>query len=83
VLNYRVANDTKGENIMATVLKTIEIMGESSKGWEDAVQDVVSEASKTVKDIKSVWVKDMSADVDGDGKLKGYRVNCKITFEVK
>jgi hypothetical protein len=68
---------------MTTVLKTIEIMGESSQSWEAAVQDVVSEAAKTVKGIKSVWVKDLSAEVGGDGKLKAYRVNCKITFEVK
>lgn len=68
---------------MATVHKTIEIMGESSKSWEDAVQTVVTEAGKTIKGIKSVWVKDMSADVNGKGELKNYRVNCKITFEVK
>jgi len=68
---------------MATVHKTIEVMGQSSKSWEDAVQTTVSEASKTVKGIKSVWIKDMSADVGSNGKLKAYRVNCKLTFEVK
>ena len=68
---------------MAIVHKTIEVMGSSNKSWEDAVQGVVSEARKTVKGIKSVWVKDMSAEVNNNGKLKSYRVNCKITFEVK
>jgi flavin-binding protein dodecin len=68
---------------MAPVHKTIEIMGESTKSWEDAVQTVVSEAAKTVKGIKSVWVKDLSASVNASGKLEDYRVNCKITFEVK
>ncbi|MBX2806283.1 MAG: dodecin family protein [Hyphomicrobiales bacterium] len=68
---------------MAPVHKTIEIMGESSKSWEDAVQTVVSEAAKTVKGIKSVWIKDMSASVNENGKLKDYRVNCKLTFEIK
>lgn len=68
---------------MATVHKTIELMGESSKSWEDAVQGVVTEARKTVKGIKSVWIKDMSAEVGNSGKLKSYRVNCKVTFEVK
>ncbi len=68
---------------MASVHKTIEVMGESSKNWEDAVKTVVSEASKTVKGIKSVWVKDMSAEVGKDGDLNNYRVNCKITFEVE
>ncbi|MEL6287303.1 MAG: dodecin family protein [Pseudomonadota bacterium] len=65
------------------VHKTIEVMGSSSKSWEDAVQRVVTQASKSVKGIRSVWVKDMSCEVDGKGKLKGYRVNCKLTFEVK
>ena len=68
---------------MASVHKTVELMGESSESWEDAVQSVVSEARKTVKGIKSVWIKDMSAEVGNSGKLKSYRVNCKVTFEVK
>lgn len=65
------------------VYKTVELMGSSNKSWEDAVQNVVTKAGKSVKGIKSVWVKDMSAEVDSKNKLKGYRVNCKITFEVK
>ena len=68
---------------MANVHKTIELMGQSSKSWEDAVQGVVTEARKTVKGIKSVWIKDMSAEIGNSGKLKSYRVNCKVTFEVK
>ena len=65
------------------VHKVIEITAQSSKGWDDAAQKAVSEAAKTVKGIKSVWVKDMSAEVGANGKLKNYRVDCKITFEVK
>jgi len=63
--------------------KVIEVMAESSKGFDDAVQEAVSQAAKTVKGIKSVWVKDMSPEVGGDGKITQYRVNCKLTFEVK
>ncbi len=66
-----------------SVHKTIELMGSSKKSWEDAVQQVTAQAAKSVKGIKSVWVKDMSAEVDAKGKLKGYKVNCKVTFEVK
>jgi hypothetical protein len=68
---------------MAVVHKTIEVMGQSSKSWEHAVQTVVTEAGKTVDGIKSVWVKDMSAEIDSSGKLKTFRVNCKLTFQVK
>ena len=63
--------------------KVIEIMGESNKGWEDAAQNAVKEAAKTVKNIKSVWVKDQNAKVDKKGKLTSYRVTTKITFQVR
>lgn len=63
------------------VMKTIEVMSESKKSWEDAVQNVIDEASDSVDDIKSVWVKDQTAIVK-DGKLDTYRVNCKVTFRV-
>jgi len=62
--------------------KTIEIMGESDKGWEDATENVVKAASKSVDEIKSVWIKDQSVNVK-DGKIDIYRVNCKVTFKVK
>lgn len=63
------------------VMKTIEIMGESKKSWEDAVQNVIDAASDSVDDVKSVWLKDQTAVVK-DGKLDSYRVNCKVTFKV-
>lgn len=63
------------------VLKTIEIMSESNKSWEDAVQNVINEAADSVDDIKSVWVKDQTATVK-NGKLDTYRVNCMVTFKI-
>jgi hypothetical protein len=66
-----------------SVHKVIEVMAESSKSWDDAAQNAVSEASKTVKGIRSVWIKDMSAEVGDDGEINKYRVNCKLTFEIK
>ena len=65
-----------------SVLKVIEIMGNSDKGWEDAAKEAVTEAAKTVHGIKSVWIQDHSATVT-DGKITRYRVTCKITFEVE
>lgn len=64
------------------VLKVIEILANSPKGWEDAAQNAVAHASKTIKNIKSVFVDSQSCVVD-DGKITSYRVNVKITFEVK
>jgi flavin-binding protein dodecin len=66
-----------------SVLKVIELMSDSSKSWEDATQQAVTRASKTIKGIRSVWVKDMSATCDKSGKISSYRVTCHVSFEVK
>jgi len=63
------------------VLKVIEIMASSPKSWEDATSIAVKTAVKTVKGIRSVYIKDMSAVVKNN-KISEYRVNAKITFEV-
>ncbi|MDX1365378.1 dodecin family protein [Arenibacter latericius] len=63
------------------ILKIIEVLASSKDGWEDAAKKAVEQASKTVKNIRSVYIKDQSATVK-DGKIIDYRVNVKITFEV-
>jgi flavin-binding protein dodecin len=63
------------------VLKVIEIMASSEKSWEDATATAVKTAAKTVKEIRSVYVQDMSAVVNKN-KITEFRVNVKITFEV-
>jgi len=64
-----------------SVLKVIEILGNSTESFEDAVQNVVNEASKTVKDIKSVYVQDMQVKVDNN-QITEFRVNAKVTFRI-
>lgn len=64
-----------------SVLKVIEIMANSSEGWEDASRKAVKEAAKTVKNIQSIYVKDQTASVSGDN-ITEFRVNLKITFKV-
>jgi dodecin len=64
------------------VLKVIEIMANSNQSWEEAVKNAVRTAAKSVKNIKSVYVKDQTANVEGD-KITDYRVITKITFEVE
>lgn len=63
------------------ILKVIEILANSTKSWEDATNNAVIEASKTVKEISSVYVQDFSTTVE-NGKVKEYRVNVKLTFSV-
>lgn len=64
------------------VLKVIEIMANSNKNWEDAVKNAVKTAAKSVKNIRSVYVKDQTANVEGDS-ITDYRVIVKVTFEVE
>ncbi|RNL75306.1 dodecin domain-containing protein [Sinomicrobium pectinilyticum] len=64
-----------------SVLKVVEILGNSEESWEDAAQQVVDEVSKTVKNIKSVYIQDMQATVT-DNRISEYRVNTKVCFEV-
>ncbi|MDT7829544.1 dodecin family protein [Pricia sp. S334] len=63
------------------VLKVIEVLANSEKSWEDAAKNAVAHASKSVKNIKSVYINEQSATVE-NGNMVNYRVNVKITFEV-
>lgn len=64
------------------ILKVIEVLANSNTSWEEATQNAVKHASKSVKHIRSVYVQEQSAIVLGDD-ITEYRVNVKITFEVK
>ena len=67
---------------MAKVVKVIELMSESPKSWEDAAQNAIREASRTLRNIRSLYVKDMSAAVE-NGRITGYRLNSKVTLELE
>jgi hypothetical protein len=64
------------------VLKVIEVLSSSKDSWEDATQNAVKEASKSVKNIRSVYINEQSCVVE-DNDITHFRVNVKITFEVK
>ena len=64
-----------------SVLKVIEVLANSEKSWDDATRRAIKKASKSVKNIKSAYVQHQSITVEDD-KIKDYRVNLKVTFEV-
>jgi dodecin len=64
-----------------SLLKVIEVLASSEKSWEDALRNAVKTAGKTVKGIRSVYVKDQSAVVK-DNNVVEFRINAKISFEV-
>ncbi len=64
------------------IVKVIEVIATSEKGFEDAAQVAVNQASKSVKNIKSIYIKEMKAGVENN-KITSYAVNAKISFEVE
>ncbi len=63
------------------VLKVIELLASSEKSWEDAIKNAVKTAGKTVKGIRSVYVKEQSAKVK-DNDVVEFRVILKVSFEI-
>ena len=65
-----------------SVAKVTEIIASSSKSFDDAVENGIQRASKTLKGITGAWVESMKVTVK-DGKVDSYRVNMKVTFVLK
>jgi flavin-binding protein dodecin len=63
------------------VVKIVELIGSSPDGWEQAVRNAVSEAAKTVRNIKGVNVKRYTARVEKN-RIVEYRAVVKIAFVV-
>ena len=62
-----------------SVAKMIEISAESKTSFEDAVRAGLTQAAKSVDNIRSAWVKDQEVVVDG-GNISVFRVHLKVTF---
>ncbi|MDP1768886.1 MAG: dodecin family protein [Nitrospirota bacterium] len=62
-----------------SVAKITELSSESPKSFEDAIQSGIARASKTLRGIKSAWVKEQHVVID-NGKVALYRVHLKVTF---
>ena len=64
------------------IIKVIEVLAESDKSWEAAASEAVREASETLKNIRSVYIKEFQATVENN-KITRYRVNAKVSFEIR
>jgi flavin-binding protein dodecin len=65
----------------APIVKVIEVLAQSPYSWEDAARRAVTEASRTIRDIRSIYIKDMQAIVDDD-HIVSYRINAKLSFAI-
>lgn len=67
---------------MSTIVKVLEVIAESNKSFDDAAQQAVREAAKSVRGIKSIWIDNFSGVVEGD-RIVEFRVNAKLSFLVE
>jgi flavin-binding protein dodecin len=70
--------DKRRERTMS-VAKVTEITSESPKNFEDAIAHGIERASRTLKNIQNVWVKEQQVVIKNN-KPDRYRVNMKVTF---
>ena len=62
-----------------SIARVTEISASSTKSFEDAIQQGIDRASKTLRNVKSAWIKDQQVEVE-NGKATTYRVLLKVTF---
>ena len=65
-----------------SILKVVEVLAESSDGWEDAAKQAVDDAARPLRHIRSIHIENFQATVQ-NGRIDKYRVNAKITFAVE
>jgi flavin-binding protein dodecin len=76
-------NNLTGKEVgMSTIVKVLEVIAESNKSFDDAAQQAVREAAKSVRGIKSIWIDNFSGVVEGD-RIVEFRVNAKLSFLVE
>lgn len=63
------------------ITKVIEVIAESEKSFDDATKNALKEASKSVNNIQSIYIKEMNANVENN-KIVSYAVNAKVSFKV-
>lgn len=61
------------------VARITEVIGSSEKSWDDAVQNALARANKTLRGLTGLEVTKMNAHIDG-GKITEYRAHLRITF---
>ena len=62
-------------------VKVLELVGESKKSWQDAVENAIKDAHLTIRNITGVEVLNNTANVV-NGKIAEYKSNVQIAFKV-
>jgi flavin-binding protein dodecin len=65
-----------------SIARVTELSAVSEQGFEDAINQAVVRATKTLRGVEGCWVKDMNVMIE-DGNITGYKVNVEITFQLE
>jgi dodecin len=65
-----------------SIARVTELSAISEQGFEDAIDQAVARATKTLRGVEGAWVKDMNVMIE-DGNITGYKVNVEITFQLE
>jgi len=65
-----------------SIARVTELSAISEQSFEDAIDQAVARATKTLRGVQGAWVKDMNVMIE-DGNIVGYKVNVEITFELE
>jgi flavin-binding protein dodecin len=62
-----------------SVARVTELSATSETSFEDAINEAVARATKTLRGVEGAWVKDQNVLIE-DGNIVGYKVNVEVTF---
>ncbi|MDP9310377.1 MAG: dodecin family protein [Chloroflexota bacterium] len=62
-----------------SVARVIEISATSEQSFEDAIQQGIDRANKTLRNVQGAWIKEQEVQIN-DGRIVGYKVNMQVTF---
>ena len=62
-----------------SIARVTELSATSETSFEDAINEAIARATKTLRGVESAWVKDQNVSIE-DGNITGYKVNLEVTF---
>jgi len=65
-----------------SIAKVSEISATSSKSFQEAIEEGLARANKTLRNVRSAWIKDQQVRVKKDGSIRDYQINMMVTFVI-
>jgi len=65
-----------------SIARVTELSAISETSFEDAINEAVARATKTLRGVEGAWVKDMNVSIQ-NGNITGYKVNLEVTFQLE